>query len=62
MATSRARPDSRAAVPPLVFFLVVAMDRRFAGKESISPAPFEVAIGNMQEWDSVIAPATGVKK
>ena len=35
------------------------MDRPFAGKESISPAPFEIAIGNMQEWDSVIAPATG---
>jgi hypothetical protein len=46
----------------LVFFLVIAMDRPFAGKESISPAPFEVAIDDMQEWDSVIAPATGVKK
>ena len=43
----------------LVFFLIVAMDRPFAGKESISPEPFTLAIINMQRWDTVIAkPAT----
>ena len=41
----------------LVFFFIVAMDRPFAGKESISPQPFEIAIANMQRWDTVIAPA-----
>ena len=41
----------------LVFYFVVAMDRPFAGKESISPQPFEIAIVNMERWDSIIAPA-----
>jgi hypothetical protein len=35
----------------LVFFFIVAMDRPFAGEESISPEPFESAIGNMERWD-----------
>ena len=39
----------------LVFYFIVAMDRPFAGKESISPQPFEVAISNMERWDTVIA-------
>ena len=42
----------------LVFYFIVAMDRPFAGKESISPQPFEVAIGNMERWDTVIAAPT----
>jgi hypothetical protein len=36
----------------LVFYFIVAMDRPFAGKESISPAPFMEAIDNMQRWDA----------
>jgi hypothetical protein len=36
----------------LVFFLLVAMDRPFAGEESIGPGPFRVAIENMQRWDA----------
>jgi Protein of unknown function (DUF4239) len=40
----------------LVFFLVVAMDRPFAGNESISPEPFQIAIANMQRWDTEILP------
>jgi len=39
----------------LVFYLIIAMDRPFAGQESISPKPFEIAIGNMQRWDTDIA-------
>ena len=35
----------------LVFYFIVAMDRSFAGKESISVAPFESAIENMDRWD-----------
>jgi hypothetical protein len=35
----------------LVFYFIVAMDRPFAGEQSISPAPFENAIANMQRWD-----------
>jgi hypothetical protein len=38
----------------LVFFLIIAMDRPFAGKESISPAPFQLAIDNMIRWNSEI--------
>jgi Protein of unknown function (DUF4239) len=41
----------------LVFFLIIAMDRPFAGKESISPAPFELAIDNMRRWESEILEA-----
>ncbi len=40
----------------LIFFLIVAMDRPFAGKESVSPEPFTQAIMNMQRWDAVIQP------
>ena len=36
----------------LVFYLIVAMDRPFAGEQSISPEPFQLAIENMQRWDS----------
>jgi len=39
----------------LVLFLIVAMDRPFTGEQSISAEPFELAIGNMERWDSVIA-------
>jgi len=39
----------------LVFYLIVAMDRPFAGEQSISPEPFQLAIENMQRWDSEIA-------
>ena len=36
----------------LVFYFIIAMDRPFAGKESISPAPFQSALANMQRWDA----------
>ena len=36
----------------LVFYLIAAMDRPFAGKESISPAPFLSALTNMERWDA----------
>ena len=39
-----------------VFFFIVAMDRPFAGKESISAKPFERAISHMQRWDVLTAP------
>jgi len=39
----------------LVFYLIVAMDRPFAGEQSIGPEPFQLAIENMQRWDSEIA-------
>ncbi len=39
----------------LVFFLIVAMDRPFAGKESISPGPFQLALDHMRRWDAEIA-------
>ena len=45
----------------LVFFLIIAMDRPFAGKESISPEPFTSSIMNMQRWDAVIQPASTAK-
>jgi hypothetical protein len=45
----------------LVFFLIIAMDRPFAGKESISPKPFEIAVANMQRWDSEIAKTAPTK-
>ncbi len=35
----------------LVLYFIVAMDHPFAGEESISPEPFQSAIGNMQRWD-----------
>lgn len=35
----------------LVFFFLVAMDRPFAGQESISPRPFEVTLQDMAHWD-----------
>jgi hypothetical protein len=39
----------------LVFYLIAAMDRPFAGKQSISPAPFHLAIENIDRWDTKIA-------
>ena len=36
----------------LVFYFIAAMDRPFAGKESVSPAPFQSAPDNMARWDS----------
>jgi hypothetical protein len=36
----------------LVFFFLVAMDRPFAGRESISPEPFISAIANIDRWDA----------
>jgi ABC-type branched-subunit amino acid transport system permease subunit len=38
----------------LVFHIIAAMDRPFAGEESVSSAPFESAIENMKRWDSEI--------
>jgi hypothetical protein len=38
----------------LVFFLILAMDRPFAGEESISPAPFGLALDNMRRWDGEV--------
>jgi hypothetical protein len=35
----------------LVFFFIIAMDRPFAGTESISTAPFRSALDNMARWD-----------
>jgi hypothetical protein len=35
----------------LVFYFIVAMDRPFAGKESISADPFVIAIENIDRWD-----------
>jgi hypothetical protein len=42
----------------LVFFLIIAMDRPFAGTESISPEPYDSAIENMQRWDTEFAPTS----
>jgi Protein of unknown function (DUF4239) len=39
----------------LVFYLIVAMDRPYAGEQSISPAPFQLAVENMDRWDAEIA-------
>ena len=36
----------------LVFFFIIAMDRPFAGQESISAAPFTSALENMRRWDT----------
>ena len=36
----------------LVFFFVAAMDRPFAGHESVSPAPIVMTLGNMERWDT----------
>lgn len=38
----------------LVLYLVVAMDRPFAGEQSIGPEPFHLAIENMKRWDAEI--------
>lgn len=35
----------------LVFFFIAAMDRPFAGKESIGPEPFESTLLKMGQWD-----------
>lgn len=42
----------------LVFFVIIAMDRPFAGTESISPEPYQLAIENLQRWDTEIAPTS----
>jgi hypothetical protein len=36
----------------LMFFFIVAMDRPFVGRESVSPEPFESALHNAEIWDS----------
>jgi hypothetical protein len=36
----------------LVFWLIVAMDRPFAGQENVGPEPFGSAIENMERWDA----------
>ena len=36
----------------LVFFFVAAMDRPFAGAESIGPEPFERSLAAMARWDT----------
>jgi hypothetical protein len=41
----------------LVVYLIIAMDRPFAGKESIGPEPFQVALENMRRWDARLLPA-----
>jgi hypothetical protein len=35
----------------LVFFFIAAMDRPFAGTESIGPEPIAAALSNMNRWD-----------
>lgn len=40
-----------AASMGLVFFFIIAMDRPFAGEESIGPEPFVSAIDNIERWD-----------
>jgi hypothetical protein len=44
-----------AASIGLVFFLIIAMDRPFAGEEGVSPEPFESAISNIQRRHPDIA-------
>lgn len=39
----------------LVFYLIAAMDRPFAGNQSISRATFKIAIENMDRWDTKFA-------
>jgi hypothetical protein len=36
----------------LMFFFIAAMDRPFAGQESIGPEPFESVLRNMALWDT----------
>jgi hypothetical protein len=36
----------------LMFFFIAAMDRPFAGQESIGPEPFESVLRNMTLWDA----------
>lgn len=35
----------------LVFFFIAAMDRPFAGEESIGPEPIESTLLKMEQWD-----------
>jgi hypothetical protein len=44
-----------AASMGLVFFFLIAMDRPFAGRESISTAPYISALDNMDRWDRATA-------
>lgn len=39
----------------LVFFFIIAMDRPFAGKESISPDAFQSTLEHMDQWDKETA-------
>jgi len=39
----------------LVLHLIVAMDRPFAGEQSIGAEPFQTALDNMQRWDREFA-------
>lgn len=45
----------------LVLHLIVAMDRPFAGEQSIGAEPFQLAIDNMQRWDKEVTPTTPQK-
>lgn len=38
----------------LVFFLIIALDRPFAGKESIKATPFQTALDRIHWWDAEI--------
>lgn len=40
----------------LVFFFILAMDRPFAGKESVSPESIEETLANMKIWDKSAPP------
>ena len=44
----------------LVLHLIVAMDRPFAGEQSIGAEPFQSAIANMQRWDEEIGKPAAV--
>ena len=39
----------------LVLFFLIALDRPFAGRESVSPQPFLGALENMDHWDAATA-------
>jgi hypothetical protein len=45
----------------LVFHIIAAMDRPFAGEESVSSAPFQSAVENMKLWDRDIAKQPAVE-
>ena len=43
---------SLSATMGLVFFFIVAMDRPFAGKESVDSSPIQSTLANMKRWDA----------